>query len=137
MSNSAIRKALEAKLATVLPAMPIAYENFNFAPTDGVPYAISNILFARPVTTGYGNAPYVQRGYMQVSLQYPTGKGAGQAEARGELLRSTFYRGLSLAANGVTTVIDETPEVTGGAIEGDSYVVKVLIRFYADIQNGV
>lgn len=74
---------------------------------------------------------------MQVNLMFPTGGGPGAAEQRGKLLQLAFHRGLSLAADGITTVIDETPEVTGGAVEDDRFVVKVFIRFYAYILNGV
>lgn len=136
MSNSAIRKALETKLNSILPKLPIAFENVNFAVPSG-PYQRAFVLFARPQTRGFGNAPYVQRGYMQVNLMFPTGEGPRAAEERGKLLQLAFFRGLSLAADGITTVIDETPEVTGGAVEDDRFVVKVFIRFYADIQTGV
>lgn len=134
MSNRAITKALENKLKAIAPALPIAYNNVNFATPNG-PYQSAYVLFARPDTTGFGSGPYLQSGYMQVGLHYPTGGGAGEAQARGDLIRASFFRGLSLAADGITTVIEETPEVSGGAIEGDRFVVKVLIRFYAQIEG--
>lgn len=137
MSKTAIRKALEAKLETILPKLVTVFENSNQSVPANTPYQIANLFFARPLTTGYGNAPYIQRGYLQISLMYPLGQGPGPAQARGDLLELAFFRGLSLAANGVTTVIEETPEVSGGEVEGDRFVVKVFVRFYSDIQNGV
>jgi len=128
-----IRAALETKLNSINPPIETVWENFNYDPELETPYQEPTLLFTRPDNLGFGDGPYLQRGYMQVSLRYPLGNGSGDATERARLLRDTFFRGLSLAKDGVTTVIEETPEVPAGAIEGDRFVINVRIRFYASI----
>lgn len=137
MSNAAIRRALETRLGTVNPALATAWENVDFDPPGAdTPYQIANTMFAAPENPTMGQRHYRQRGIFQISLQYPTNEGPGAAQTRAELLRNTFFRGLSIAADGVTTIVDRTPEVATGAVEGDRYVINIRIRFYADIFNG-
>jgi len=108
-------------------------ENDDFeVPTDGSPYQSIFFLWPRPENPTMGDGHYRQRGIMQVTLQYPVGEGSGDADKRGGDLREHYSRGLSLTRNGVTTVIDETPEVGSGSKQGDRYVVVVRVRFYAD-----
>lgn len=131
MSAKAIKKALETAMKN-LGGLPIAWANVNFAPPEGA-YQEVDILFAEPENPSMGDDFHRQSGYMQVKLQYPLNVGAGDAITRAQLLRDTFKRGLSLVADGVTTVIERTPEIAPGAKEGDRYVVNVRIRFYANI----
>jgi hypothetical protein len=135
MSNNKIRKALERALKAFDPDFPTAWENVNFEPEEW-PYQSVAILFAEPENPTMGDDFYRQRGFMQVKLYYPLNVGPGTVEARAELLRTAFKRGLSLEADGVITVIDRTPEIAPGANEADRYVVLVRIRFYANITNG-
>lgn len=133
MSNIEIRSAMEAKLLSLDGAIATAWENVDFKPVNNEPYQLVHFLYTQPNNVGMQNSPYIQRGYMQVSLQYPTNQGSRQAQAKAEMLRNSFYRGLSLVANGVTTVIEQTPEILASIIESDRYSVKVRIRFYAYI----
>jgi hypothetical protein len=137
MSNIKIRQVLEVKLATILPALATVYENKDFTPVDDVPYQEVVFLFAKPENPTMGDGFYRQRGYMQVTLRYPKGTGALDAGLRGELIKDTFKRGLSLTANGVTVKIDVTPEVGSGSNIEDRYVIIVKVRFYADLTQGV
>lgn len=70
---------------------------------------------------------------MQVDLCYPVGGGNSAAQARAELLRSTFRRGLSLTHSGQSVRIPRTPSKTVLPIDGDRYVVAVSIPYEADI----
>ncbi len=134
MSNVAIRKALEVKLKSITPDFPTAWENVSFAPEEW-PYQEVNVLFATPDNPTMGDGYYRQRGFLQVTLKYIKNEGPGDIDARAKLLRDSFFRGLSLVADGVTTIIEWTPEIGPGAIEGDRFVVIVKVRFYADIMG--
>jgi len=133
MSNIAIRQVLETKLATIEPKLPTAWPNTEFSAPEGQPYQEAYLLWAKPENPTMGDNHYRQRGVFQITLRYPQGIGAADADLRGELLRSEYHRGLSLTRNGVKTVIDETPEVSEGRNVGERYVVIVRIRFYADV----
>lgn len=149
MSAVKIRAAMEVALDAMTPAIDTAWENAAFAPRgtvdaghriegipyaqgDGTPYQQVHILFAQPDNETFGSA-HVERGFMQVALKYPLMAGTAAVTARAELLRSTFYRGQSFSSGGVTVIIEKTPEIGSGSVDGDRFVVIVKIRFFANI----
>jgi hypothetical protein len=136
MSNKAIKAAFETKLSSLQPPLPTAFENTNYKPVDGQPYQECWLLFAAPENPTFGDNFYRQRGYMQVDLRYPTNQGGGPAGDRAEFIRDSFPRGLSLIAAGVTSVVENTPEISNGVVEGDRYVIRVRVRFYANVMKG-
>lgn len=110
-----------------------ASDNVSFAPpASSVPYQDVTVLFAPPENIEFGSN-HREVGYMQVKLMYPLQAGTAAVSARAELLRTTFYRGASFTNGGVTVVIDQTPEVSPGSVEGDRYAIPVKVRFYANI----
>lgn len=130
MSAVLIRSALEVALAAMSPSLDTVYENEPFVPVVGTPYQRVNVLFAEPDNPEVGRTT-TERGFLQVQLAYPLDEGWGNATARAELIRDTFYRGLALTASGVTTTIEKTPEIAPGRIEEDRYVLTVRVRFFA------
>jgi hypothetical protein len=134
MSAVLIRSALEAALAGMSPAVAVAWENAPFTPTAGTPYAQVHLLLAQPDNNEIGRA-HTEQGFLQVDLKYPLGTGPATASTRAELIRSTFYRGASFTASGVTAHIERTPEIMPGRVEEDRYVIPVRIRFYAHIRG--
>lgn len=132
MTAAAIRAGLETALKAMTPPLDTAWENVDFEPTPGEPYQKVNVLFARPDNPEVGRN-YMQRGFMQVTLMYPIGKGPGAAQTRAEAIRSAFYRTRALTASGVTTTIEFTPEIMPGFRDGDRYAVPVRVPFFADI----
>ena len=131
--NLSIAKALEVRLSELDPDIATDWENTNFTPVTGTPYQAANVLFAEPENPTFGDDFYRQRGYLQVQLRYPSNTGKAAAFQRAGLLQSWFKRGLSLEADGITTIVEKTPEVTNGQNDGDRYVVIVRVRFYANI----
>lgn len=130
--NDPISKALETELERASPGVAIAWPNSNFAPPKEF-YQEAFMLLARPENPTMGDGHYRQRGYLQVKLKFPSNIGAGAARARAFELREHFHRGLSMTADGVTTTVEETPEIGSGSTEGDRYVLNVFVRFWADI----
>lgn len=138
MSAVAIRAALEVALAAMSPTLATAWENADFDPAPGTPYQQVSLLLAEPVNAEMGanaNAYYTEQGFLQIDLKYPLGEGPAAATTRAQLLRSTFYRGASFTASGVTAHIERTPEILPGRFEDERYVVPVRIRFYAHVRN--
>ncbi len=133
MSNLNIKAAIETRVSQLVPSLPTLFENSNYSPVKGQPFQEVWLLFSKPENPTFGDNFYRQRGYMQVDLRYPTNTGGGDAGLRAELLRDWFPRGLSLEAGGVTTIVENTPEISNGVIEGDRYVIRVRVRFYANI----
>ena len=131
---AAVRTALETALAAISPALATAYENVPYEPVQGTAYQAVYLLPAEPENREIGTS-YTERGILQVSLFYPLDTGPGAAQTRAELIRSTFYRGATFTASGITTHVDRTPEIGPARIEDDRYLVPVRIRFYAHVRN--
>lgn len=132
MSVVAIRAALETALNAMSPAVSTSWENVAFTPVAGTAYQIVNVLFAEPDNREYGSR-HQARGYMQIRLMYPQAVGTATVSARAELIRTTFYRGSTFASGGVTVMVEKTPEVAPGAVDGDRFAVIVKVRFFANI----
>ena len=131
MSISAIRSTLESALDGMAPAIQTAWQNVPFTPVVGTPYQRASLLLAEPDNQEKG-ASFQEQGFLQVDLCYPQSVGANTAEARAELLRTTFKRGTSLA-NGI--LISHTPEVKTAYNDGDRFVIPVRIRFHTYISG--
>ena len=132
MSSVAVRSALETALAAMTPSVATAYENVAFSPTPGTAYQRVNVLLTTPLNDELSRS-YEERGFMQVTLCYPLNVGPGTAATRAELIRSTFYRGRTLSASGVTVLINLTPEILPAFVDGDRFCVPVRVPFKAPI----
>lgn len=129
----AISKALEKKLQSLTPNFATQWENSGYKPVDGVPYQQVSVLFASPENPTMGDDFHRERGFMSVRLLYPTNSGKAAILERAGFIKDGFKRGLSLIQDGVTTIIEATPEIGGGENQADRYVVPVRIRFFANI----
>ncbi len=134
MSVTLVRQILEQALAAASLAIATQYENGPiYVPVLGVPYQRCTILFAKPDNTEFG-ASYGEQGFMQVDLAYPDGAGTVDANARADVLRTTFKRTASFSASGLVVNIMNTPEVFGpGQNTGDRYMLALRIPFSAQI----
>lgn len=132
MSVVAIRAALETALNGMSPALSTAWENAVFQPVADTPYQQVHVLFATPSNPEYGSR-HQELGYVQVKLMYPLQVGTSTVAARADLIRNTFKRGSSFTSGTVTVVVNKTPEVSPGSVEGDRYAVPVKISFFANI----
>ena len=135
MSVAKIRRALEAQLNGMAPAIALAWENAPYTPVAGTPYARIFLLPTEPEnpTFGAGDTFRRERGLFQISLFYPLQVGPADAAARAELIRTSFPRGASFTSGGVTVIIERTPEVAPALYEPDRYVLPVRIRYFANI----
>ena len=134
MSQVKIRNALETALNGMPPSLLTAWENMAFpsVPTT-TPFQRVFLLFATPDDPVLGAAIHTERGIFQLNLAYPLQSGDGAARTRAELVKTVFYRGATFTSGGITVIIDRTPEVSGGYVDNDHWVVPVKIRFYANI----
>ena len=133
MSITAVRAALETKLATITPAVVTVWENVPYSPVVGVPYQAAYLLPATPENPTMGDAYYMEQGIFQVSLFYSLSAGAGAAAARAELIRTAFKRGTSMVSGTVTVRIARTPEIGQGRVDGDRWHIPVKIQYFAGI----
>ena len=133
MSAVSIRAALETALNAITPAIATSFENAPFTkPAVQIPFQECLILFASPNNIVYGSS-HIEVGFMQVNLMYPLQAGSAAAQARAELIRSTFIRGASFTSGAVTVNINKTPEITPAQVDGERFVIPVRVPFYSNI----
>jgi len=132
MSESAIRAALETRLATMSPALATVPENVAYTPVTGTPYQRINLLRAQPANPEAGTFQQAQ-GIFQVTLQYPPNVGPGVAEARAKLLAEHFPRRLSLVASGITVIINRAAYIMAGFQDVDRWAVPVRVYYQANV----
>ncbi len=133
MSIIQIRSALENHLATMSGSIATAYENARYEPVAGTPFQKVNLLPALVDNPSIGAALYRELGIFQVSLYYPVNAGATDCATMAENIRTRFARGTTITKDSVTVMIDSTPSISSGMIDGDRWVVAVSINYTADI----
>lgn len=133
MSIVLVRSALQTALNGMSPALATAWENVDYVPVTGTPYQAAYVLAAEPDNPTMGDAFYREQGIFQISLFYPIQVGTAAAEARAELIRTTFKRGTSFTSGTVTVQIEKTPEISPGRVDGDRWHIPVKIRWFAGI----
>lgn len=108
MGRESVRKALDGRLATYTPALPIAWENTDYKPVTGQPYIAQTDLPATPSVYVGLNAPTKYIGTYYLRLFYPSGAGAGVAVRQADALVEHFKRGTPLSADGLPVYIQRT-----------------------------
>lgn len=109
-----------------------AWENVEFAPVSGIPYQTGTLVRAKPDNPEMG-ASFRDRGFFQVDCVFPSQRGTSTAEARAELIRTTFKRGTTLSSGSVTLMVLETPHILPGYSAPGVFIVPVRIPYEAQI----
>lgn len=134
--NDLIKQAGEVHLKALAPNFPTAWENVNFKPSVG-PFQVPTWLFAEPDDKGNDEAPYLQRGIFTITLAYPTNQGGGMAQMKAKEVAAHFSKGTTLATTGgFNVIVEREPHITNGMIEGDRYIIRVQVRFFAWVSRG-
>lgn len=132
MSIRSVRAALETAAKGMSPAIETVLEGEEVTPASGSPYQLVHLLPADPDNTEYGPS-FVERGILQITLRYPIAAGTADADARVDLIRSTFRRGASFVSGGIIVNITRTPAIARGLVDGDRWAVPVSITYHAHI----
>lgn len=133
MSIVSVRAALQTKLNGIAGSIAVAWENVGYTPVVGTPYQAAYVMSAEPGNPTVGDGFYREQGIFQVSLFYPLQAGTATAEARAQLIRTTFKRGTGMVSGGVTVLVDKTPEIGQGRVDSDRWHIPVKIRWSAGV----
>lgn len=133
MSEAKVRAAIELAISAMTPALDTSFENAKYAPITGTPYQRVEWPDFMTENPTMGDGFYRIRSYFQITLCYPLQNGTADATARGMLIKALFKRGASFTNGGVTTIIEMTPIIGAGSIDGDRWSVPVKVRYRADI----
>lgn len=135
MSVKSIRQALEVALNTWASAnsVSVAWQNVKFSPSSGTKYVRVSILPADTQNPSMGDDHKRYIGLMQVLIYGDDAVGSSANETLVDSLFTSFARGLSLSAGGVSVRILDSPSVSPSFDDGGWYVTPVTIRYQADV----
>lgn len=132
MSLINIHAALETAINGMSPALATVWDNTPYTPVVGTPYQRVALIMANPENPQYGSG-YQELGIMQITLFYPSMLGSAAANARIDLIRSTFKRGSTFSSGGINVVINKTPSISTSYNDGMHFAIPVKIYFYSNI----
>lgn len=137
MSDKAIRKALEGTLKllceSIVPKIPISYQNVTFTPKLGVPYVQCFVLPAKTLDPSIGASHVRKVGIFQVSAYFPVNEGSSKIEAFKESVENIFYRGKSIKQDNLWVVIDSTPSCTTSSVQNGWYIMFISIDYRMEV----
>ena len=131
MSIAAIQSALETRLLTLTPKLPIAWENSPaFTPAAGQPYQRVRHLLNIPIDRALTMDGTEDKGILQIDLYYPLGAGRVPAMDRAQAIRNHFTAPLVLPIAGAQVQIYKTPAIATAFPDEDRWrtVVSVYWR---------
>lgn len=136
MSQKTIRAILEGRLSTWAaarsPALPVAWENVPYAPTQGATYLRAYVLPADTIDETLAGGHRAYRGVFQVSIVCPIGTGPGVAAGIADELNTQFPVN-GRYTSGAITVQVITPASAAPALQDEStFIVPVSIGYRCD-----
>lgn len=137
MSDTLIRQAFEGRLnawaKARTPALPIAFEDWEFTPpADGGTYLQAYLLPAATDSQDLEGAHTEFRGVFQVSIVTKAGSGRGAASAIADELRMLFPNNLDITRSGLTVFV-RSPLATASPIAGDTTTtLPTSLQYRAD-----
>jgi hypothetical protein len=118
-------------------AMATAYENANYRPTQGTPWAQLFFLPDQPkVATLSGVGEDMHEGVFQVNLNYPQGAGSGAAADKADAIREYFEAGAKFVSGSQEVLVTSTGRAGGRNAEG-WFILPVTINFMARTARSV
>jgi hypothetical protein len=133
MSYEIIRKLLEQRLNTITPALATVFENMPYTPVKGTPWQAVHMLPAPTENPTMGDQHHREVGEFQVSLNYPPMAGSQAANARAQLIREAFPRGLTLTEGTLRVLIDRTPYVLRAQQSDSWFFLAVAVPYMAEV----
>ena len=127
------KRALERRLATLAPSVPIAYEGVNFKPPAGM-YLRTMFNVSTPDDPVLGDLYYRERLTFTVLVCDVLNKGTTTATEKAEQIRALFPKGLTLTETNKIYIL-RTPQIQGSGITTDRLVVPVSISVVVEVFN--
>ena len=135
MSQATIRAGFETRLKTwadaQTPAIPIAWQNVNFAPpVSGARYVRAFLLPAATQVLSLDGICKTWKGVFQVSFCVPIGVGSGTVESLAASLGAVFSA--SFVHGGLRIYLIEPFSMASAINEPDRYVVPLSASYRVD-----
>jgi hypothetical protein len=127
------KKATERLLLSITPSVPTGFEGVDFDPPVNALYQRCQFRIDPPTDPVFPAGYHRENMQMQVFIAGIKGQGTGEVIARAELLRQTFYKGLTLIEGTTRIHILETAQIGSVFTAQDRVVLPVLISLIAEV----
>lgn len=123
-----VKKIVENRLASITPALSIAWEGVNFEPpSDGSKYLKCSFGIKEPDDTCVGGGYYRENIIFYVYVMDKLGIGTGSAYQTAEDIRNLFKLKTTFTEDYVLIRILKTPHIAGSLKTADRLVVPVSV----------
>jgi hypothetical protein len=129
---SSTKRAVERRLNTLSPLVPIAYENISFVPPTGM-YLRTQFTIQNPDDPVYGAGYYREHITFQVFVCEELNKGTVSAQTKAEAIRTLFTKGTSFTEDDYRIHVLRTPQIAGSIVTSDRLVIPVLIGLTVEV----
>jgi hypothetical protein len=124
-----MRAALDSRLAAMPDLPPVAWENSDFTPVPGQPYAAVNLLPRAVANPTLSQRLRDDGGVYQIGLYFPRGTDTATCDNLAGAVQSWFNAGLILQGATIKVQIERTPEIAAGMPADDRWLVPVSVRY--------
>ena len=131
---SSTKRAVERRLNTLSPSVPIAYENVSFVPPTGM-YLRTQFTIQNPDDPVYGSGYYREQITFQVFVCEELNKGTTTAQTKAEAIRTLFTKGTSFTEDDYRIHVLQTPQIAGSVVTSDRLVIPVLIGLTVEVST--
>lgn len=131
---SSTKRAVERRLNTLSPSVPIAYENVSFIPPTGM-YLRTQFTIQNPDDPVYGTGYYREQTTFQVFVCEELNKGTVSAQTKAEAIRTLFTKGTSFIEDGYRIHVLQTPQIAGSIVTSDRLVIPILIGLTVEVST--
>jgi hypothetical protein len=131
---SSTKRAVERRLNTLIPSLPIAYENISFVPPTGM-YLRTQFTIQNPDDPVYGTGYYREQITFQVFVCEELNKGTVNAQTKAEAIRTLFTKGTSFTEDDYRIHVLRTPQIAGSIVTSDRLVIPILIGLTVEVSS--
>lgn len=128
-----IKRAAESLLDGITPSVLTGYEGVDFDPPVDQMYQRCQFRIDTPTDPTFPAGYHRENVEMQVFIAGVKGQGTADILARAELIRQTFYKGLTLTQGPTRIYILQTPQIGSVFPTQDRVIVPVLIPLTAEV----
>jgi hypothetical protein len=125
------KRALERRLSTLTPSVPIAYEAVKFTPPATM-YLACMFNVQQPEDPVLGDLYYRERLSFTVLVCDVLNKGTSTAIEKAEQIRALFPKGLVLTETDKIYILS-TPQIQGTTITQDRLIVPVTMSIVVEV----
>lgn len=128
------KRVAERTLLGLTPAVPIAFENVEFTPPDGM-YLRCQFTIRTPDDPVFPAGYHRERIEMQVFVVDKLGGGTATVISKAEQIRDAFHKGITFSETGTSVYVLRTPQIAGSMVLSDRVIVPVMIDLVVEVYN--